>query len=92
MFCIELKFVNDCLHKSFKPNIKLFHRKIPVFEKNIYEEKNSIGWSGNSKICDFPLDMSMHDAQNPAGEITYFDFLILKEYKFIINIFDKEDL
>ena len=38
MFCIEFKFVNDCLHKSFETNIKAFHQKTPDLEQHIYEE------------------------------------------------------
>ena len=91
MFCIELKFVNDCLQKFFEANINVLHLKTPYFEKQTYEKENPINWSSNCKICGFPLGMLIYHAEAPVKEIT-FNFLLQKEKKIIRNILDKEDL
>ena len=64
---------------------------MPNLKKQINEKENPVKWPDNCKICDFRLDMSIHDAKTLLGKITCFNFLIQNEYNFISNMFDKED-
>ena len=92
MFSSELKFINDSLNKIFEHNIKVLHLNKSDFQKQIYEEVSPINWSEKCKIYNFYLEITIHEDDIPVQEIRYFDFLIRKEYQFVGNILDEEDL
>ena len=90
MFSIELKFASDCLLKWFYSKNKKI--ELSIQEKKDYEVKNPIDWeNGICQICTFPLDVKPSEKVN-SGKITYGDFIIQKEHKFLRNVLSNEDL
>ena len=90
MFSIELKFASDCLLKWFYSKNKKI--ELSIQEKKDYEVKNPIDWeNGVCQICTFPLDVKPSEKVN-NGKITYDDFIIQKEHKFLRNVLSKQDL
>ena len=90
MFSIELKFASDCLLKWFYSK----HKKIELSlnEKKNYEIRNPIDWeNGVCKICTFPLDVKPSEEVNNKI-MTYGDFIIQKEHKFLRNVLSREEL
>ena len=89
MFSVELKFASDCLLKWFYSKNKKI--ELSLQEKEDYELKNPIDWeNGKCSICTFPLDVKPSEKLNE--KITYGDFIIQKEHKFLRNVLSKEDL
>ena len=89
MFSVELKFASDCLLKWFYSKNKKI--ELSLQEKKDYELKNPIDWeNGKCSICTFPLDVKPSEKINE--KITYGDFIIQKEHKFLRNVLSKEDL
>ena len=92
MFSTELKFASDCLLKWFHSKHK--NSELSIQEKREYEIENPIDWkNGKCQICNFPLHI------NPSNNVTtqddvmsYGDFIIQKEHKFLRNIFSKVEL
>ena len=90
MFSTELKFVSDCLLKWFYSKNK--KNELSIQEKRDYEIENPTDWeNGKCKICTFPLNANPSDSVK-NNEMSYGDFIIQKEHKFLRNIFSKEDL
>ena len=90
MFSIELKFASDCLLKWFYSKNKKI--ELSIQEKKDYEIKNPIDWeNGICQICTFPLDVKPSEKVN-SEKITYGDFIIQKEHKFLRNVLSNEDL
>ena len=90
MFTIELKFVSDCLIKWF--NAKNKKIELSMSEKKNYELKNPIDWeNGKCQICTFPLDVKPSD-EICTDKMTYCDFIIQKEHKFLRNVLSKDEL
>ena len=90
MFSIELKFASECLLKWFYSKNKKI--ELSIQEKKDYEVKNPIDWeNGICEICTFPLDVKPSEKVN-SKKITYGDFIIQKEHKFLRNVLSKEDL
>ena len=88
MFSVELKFASDCLLKWFYSKNKKI--ELSLQEKKDYELKNPIDWeNGKCSICTFPLDVKPSEKLNE--KITYGDFIIQKEHKFLRNVLSKED-
>ena len=89
MFSVELKFASDCLLKWFYSKNKKI--ELSLQEEKDYELKNPIDWeNGKCSICTFPLDVKPSEKLNE--KITYGDFIIQKEHKFLRNVLSKEDL
>ena len=90
MFSVELKFASDCLLKWFYSKNKKI--ELSLQEKKDYEVKNPIDWQeGICQICTFPLDVKPSESLN-SNKITYGDFLIQKEHKFLRNVLSEDDL
>ena len=90
MFSIELKFASNCLLKWFYAKNKKL--EVSLQEKKDYEIKNPIDWeNGLCEICTFPLDVKPSETANNK-KITYGDFIIQKEHKFLRNVLSEEEL
>ena len=92
MFSTELKFASDCLLNWFYSKNK--KNELSIHEKRDYETKNPIDWeSGKCQICTFPLHVNPSDnITTDNNKMSYGDFIIQKEHKFLRNIFSEEDL
>ena len=92
MFSTELKFASDCLIKWFHSKHKNF--ELSIQEKREYEIENPIDWKkGKRHICNFPLHINpSNNVTTQNDEMSYGDFIIEKEHKFLRNIFSEEEL
>ena len=91
MFSTELKFASDCLLKWFHLKYKNF--ELSNQEKREYEIENPINWkNGKCQICNFPLHINPTNVTAQKDEMTYGDFIIQKEHKFLRNIFSDDEL
>ena len=90
MFCTEIKFATSCLLKWFYTKHKNF--ELNLANKQTFEKENPIDWdNGHCAICTFPLSNNPTSHDN-NDKMTYGDFTIKKEHKFLRNVFDKETL
>ena len=93
MFSIELKFATDCLLNWFNSKYKNENLQLTNERKREYEIKNPINWeSDKCWICNFPLHFSPTVPNVPKEKMSYGDFIIEKEHKFLRNIFSKKSL
>ena len=93
MFTIELKLVGDCLMRWFSVKFKSQNIVLSNDIKKKYKIENPINWQTESCcVCTFPIKINptMSDATN--GNMSYSDFVIHKEHKFLRNIFSEEEL
>ena len=59
----------------------------------IYEQKNSINWEKDKcVICKMPLKIEPTSFEMPDDKMTYGDFVIRFEHKFIRNIYTSEQI
>ena len=88
-----LKFASDCLKKWFSRKYKKMFLEIDVLSKKKFEEEHPIDWyNGKCVICNFLLVLGIADFQHSNEKMTYYDFIIRKEHKFLRNVYSPEDL
>ena len=90
MFNIELKFACDILLIWFKKKLQktaLYHESTIEFKKY-----NPITTNTQCTICSFPLSTDVKGLEFRENQMSYLDFLIRKEYAFIKNIYDENEL
>ena len=93
MLCEETVFVEKTLLEWFNKKLKSQNFEIPALVKMIYEQKNSINWKKDkSVICKMPLKIQPTSFETPEDEMTYGDFVIRFEHKFIRNIYTVEQI
>ena len=93
MFSTELKFATDCLLNWFNSKYKSENLQLNIERKREYEIKNPINWQTDKCwICDFPLHINPTMANVSKDKMSYGDFIIEKEHKFLRNIFSKKEL
>ena len=93
MFCIEAAFVKKALLAWFDKKIKSQNLEIDAFSKMQYERKNPVNWKNNRcVICKMPLRVEPTSFKTPDDEMTFEDFIIRFEYKFIRNIYTYEQI
>ena len=62
-------------------------------EKLRFESSNKINWQKDKCVlCKFPMKLEPTNSLTPDSEITYGDFIICFEHKFLRNIFTEEQL
>ena len=62
-------------------------------KRRAYKIENPIDWKNdNGKICSFPLHINLTTFDVEKEKMSYGDFIIKKEHKFLRNIFSKEEL
>ena len=63
------------------------------FKKLIFEQKNPIKWSENKcVICKFTLKRTATNSDTSDNEMTFGDFVIRYDHKFLRNIYSNEQL
>ena len=93
MFSTELKFASDCLIKWFNLKFKKQNLELSNEKRRDYETENLIDWENdNCKICNFPLHVNPTTFDVEKEKMSYCDFIIKKEHKFLRNIFCEKEL
>ena len=93
MFSIKSALVKKTLLNWFNAKYSKQFAKVNPFKKLIFEQNNPIKW-GEDKcvICKFPLKLSPTNCDTPDNEMTFGDFMIRYEHKFLRNIYSNEQL
>ena len=93
MFTTELIFAGDCLLKWFNKKYKSKNLELSNEKKRKYEVEFPIDWE-NGRCClyKFPLIINLMKFDVSLENMPRSDFIILKEHKFLRNIFSEEDL
>ena len=93
MFCTKLKLASEYLMKWFNSKFKIGNMQLSNEVKRKYEVKNLINWETNRcYICTFPLEINPTTSHATKEKMSYSDFVIAKEHKFLRNIFSKDEL
>ena len=92
-FQTEIKFATNCLLSWFNSKYKNENLQLSIETKREYEIKNPINWQTDKCwICDFPLHINPTIPNVLKDKMSYSDFVIEKEHKFLRNIFSKKEL
>ena len=87
MFSFELKIVADCLLKWFNAKITSNHLELNGDVKLKYEIEHSIDWQRQRCcICTLPFEINSTQFDADKETMSYTDFIIFKEHKFLKNI------
>ena len=93
MITTELKFAGDCLMRWFNTKFKIQNVAISNDVKRRYEIEHPINKeTGRCCICSFPTEINPTMSYATEDQMSYSDFVICKEHKFLRNIFSKEEL
>ena len=93
MFSTELKFASECLINWFNWKYKNQNLQLSNETKRNYEIENPINWeSDRCHLCNFPLHINPTVLDASKEKMSYGDFIIQKEHKFLRNIFSEEEL
>ena len=93
MFSIELCLVKKTIWTWFNQKIKSQHLEIDLLTKNKYEKDHPMNWeSDKCRIGNFPLKIDPIGPDVLNKEMSYGDFFIRYERKFLRNIYSKEQL
>ena len=93
MFNTELNFAADCLLKWFDKKFKSNNLEFSNNLKRKYEIEHPINWS-QDRCCLCPFTLKINPTSYEADEkiMSYIDFIIFKEHKFLRNIFSSPEL
>ena len=93
MFSIELYLIKQTLATWFNRKFKSQNLQLNALAKTAYEKLYPIDWS-NQKccLCNFKLDVAPTSFDTSNGKMTYGDFYIRYEHKFLRNIYSQHDL
>ena len=93
MFSIESALVKKTLLKWFNQKFKRQFNKINPIKKLRYESKNPINWKEDKcVICKFPIKLEPTNFETPDDEMSFGDFVIRYEHKFLRNIYTEEQI
>ena len=93
MFSTELKFASECLIKWFNVKYKNENLQLSNDVKRKYEIEHPINWEiDRCCICTFPIGINPTMSTATKDTMSYTDFIIFKEHKFLRNIFSEEEL
>ena len=91
MFSFECTLVKKTVLKWFNMKFKRQFEKLNPFTKVRYESQNPVNWQKNKCIiCKFPLKLKPRSYLTPDNEMTFGDFIIRFEHKFLKNIYTIE--
>ena len=91
VFTTELKFAADCLVKWFNAEFKLTNLELSNNAKRKYEIENPIDWSRDRCcISTFPLEIKATKFDADSKTMSYVNFIIFKDHKFLRNTFSSE--
>ena len=93
MFTTELKFASDCLQSCFNAKFKSNNLELSNSAKRKYEIENPVDWS-RDRCCirPFPLEINASKFDADSQTMSYVDFMIFREHKFLRNIFSSEEI
>ena len=93
MFSIESALVKKTLLKCFNLKYKRSFATVKPMEKLRFESSNKIDWKkGKCVLCKFPMKLEPTNSLTPDSEMTYGDFIIRFEHKFLRNILTEKQL
>ena len=93
MFSIELSLIKQTLLAWFNRKIKSQHLQLDILVKNKYEKQHPINWTTDKCcLCKFPLNIVPLGPNILNNEMSYGDFYIRCEHKFLQNIYSNEQL
>ena len=88
MFTTELKFAADYLLKWFNRKYKSKNLELSNEKKRKYEVEFPINWeNGRCCLCKFPLIINPTKFDVSLENMSYSNFIILKEHKFFKEYF-----
>ena len=82
----------DCLLKWFNAKFKSNNLELSNRAKRKYEIENPIDWSRDRCICPFPLKIDTTKFDADSWTMSYVNFIIFREHKFLRNIFLSKEL
>ena len=91
MFCIEVAFVKKTLLSWFNKKFAQQFKQLSQADILKFQKEKPLDY-GNNKcmICKMPIRVSASTPQKADPDMTYEDFIIRYEYKFIRNIYTQE--
>ena len=93
MCSTETKFAGDCLIKCFNKKFKSKNLELSNDVKRKYEIEHPIdSIEGRRCICKFPLKINPTNFNATTEQMSYANFVIFKEHKFLKNIFSEREL
>ena len=93
MFSIESALVKKTLLNWFNLKIKRSFDKINPIAKLKYESQNSINWKKDKcVICKFLLKTQPTNFKTSDDEMSFGDFVIRYEHKFLRNIYTEKQI
>ena len=93
MFCIESALVKKTLLAWFNKKYASRFKEIGSFEKLQYRKNNPIDLeTAKCVICKMPLKIEPTNPKTPDQKMTYSDFIIRYEHKFLRNIYTTEQI
>ena len=93
MFSIESALVKKALLKWFNQKFKRQFNKTNPIKKLRYEDKNPISWKEDKcVICKFPIKLEPTNFETSDDEMSFGDFVIRYEHKFLRNIYTEEQI
>ena len=93
MFCIESALVKKTLIRWFNTKCKQKFVKMIPFTKIRFEKENPINWKTQTcVICRLSLKVEPTNFKPPDDEMSYGDFIIRYEPKFLRNIYTYEQI
>ena len=93
MFTTKLKFTGDCLMRWFNAKFKSQNLVLSNDVKRKYEIEHPINRQmERCCICTFPIEIIPTMSDATKDQMSYSDFIIQKEHKFLRNIFSEKEL
>ena len=93
MFCIESALVKKTILKWFNKKFKQQFVELNLMKKLRYEKQNPVNWKTDKcVICKFPLKVEPTNFKTPDDEMSFGDFVIRYEHKFLRNIYANEQI
>ena len=88
MLFIKTAFVKKTLVEWFSEKFESQYLEIDILVKNQYERNNPIDWNKDKCVtCQMPLKVDPTNHKTPSMEMSYGDFFIRFEHKFLRNIY-----
>ena len=93
MFTVELRFVADYFLTWFNKKFRSQHLEIDFGRKIAHKAKNPINWyKDKCYICNFLMQINAKGLHVANLEMSYTDFYIRFEHKFLRNLYSREEL
>ena len=93
MFCVECQLVKKTLLERFNRKFKSQNLQINPFAKIKYERSSPIDWRNDKCVIrKSPLKAGPTNYETPDDKMTFGDFIIRYEHKFLRNIYTKEQI